>query len=89
VESAEPVAAFCSSDEEGAIEDHKEALMFLPIAPEIEDPEPDMPPPPVATSTSSKCRTIDIHLDNVTDGKWFFFGGGIFYIFLKSCRFLN
>ncbi|XP_026804883.1 retinoblastoma-binding protein 5 homolog [Rhopalosiphum maidis] len=67
VENAEPVAAFCSSDEEGAIEDHKEALMFLPIAPEIEDPEPDMPPPPVSTSSSSKCRTIDIHLENVTD----------------------
>lgn len=41
--------------------------MFLPIAPEIEDPEPDMPPPPVSSS-SSKCRTYDIHLDNITDG---------------------
>ena len=61
--------------------------MFLPIAPEIEDPEPDMLPPPIATSTSSKCRTIDIHLDNATDGKFFFFY--IFQTFLKSCRFLN
>lgn len=64
MENAEPVAAFCSSDEE---EDHKEALMFLPIAPEIEDPEPDMPPPPVLSSTS-KFRTFDINLENPTDG---------------------
>lgn len=49
------------------MEDHKEALMFLPIAPEIEDPEPDMPPPQV-TSTTSKCRSFDIHLENSTDG---------------------
>lgn len=64
----EPIAAFCSSDEEVANDDHKESLMFLPIAPEIEDPEPDMPPPQVSTSTSSKCRTFDIQLDNITDG---------------------
>lgn len=32
----DPIAAFCSSDEE--IEDEK-ALQFLPIAPEVEDPE--------------------------------------------------
>ena len=34
--SCEPVAAFCSSDEEGEDEN---MLSFLPIAPEIEDPE--------------------------------------------------
>lgn len=69
VENAEPIAAFCSSDEdESAMEEHKEALMFLPIAPEIEDPEPDMPPPPVSSSNSSKCRTFDIQLENTTDG---------------------
>lgn len=32
----EPVAAFCSSDEEGEDEN---ALQFLPMAPEVEDPE--------------------------------------------------
>lgn len=74
VENAEPVAAFCSSDDDGGIEDKKEALMFLPIAPEIEDPEPDMPPPPVLSfSSSSKFRTYDIHLDTATDGQSFFF----------------
>lgn len=36
VVSAEPIAAFCSSDEE--YED-EHALQFLPIAPEVEDPE--------------------------------------------------
>uniref|UniRef100_A0A336MF23 CSON000609 protein n=1 Tax=Culicoides sonorensis TaxID=179676 RepID=A0A336MF23_CULSO len=36
VTGVEPIAAFCSSDEE--IEDQK-ALQFLPIAPEVEDPE--------------------------------------------------
>lgn len=36
VSGIEPIAAFCSSDEE--IEDEK-ALQFLPIAPEVEDPE--------------------------------------------------
>lgn len=46
--------------------------MFLPIAPEIEDPEPDMPPPQV-TSNTSKCRIFDINLENSTDGKFNFF----------------
>ncbi|XP_065365465.1 retinoblastoma-binding protein 5 homolog [Calliphora vicina] len=36
VQKAEPVAAFCSSDEE--VEDEN-ALQFLPMAPEVEDPE--------------------------------------------------
>lgn len=36
VTTCEPVAAFCSSDEEGEDEN---VLSFLPIAPEIEDPE--------------------------------------------------
>lgn len=34
--TCEPVAAFCSSDEEG---EDEHMLSFLPIAPEIEDPE--------------------------------------------------
>ncbi|KAI8036706.1 retinoblastoma-binding protein 5 homolog [Drosophila gunungcola] len=36
VQKVEPVAAFCSSDEEGEDEN---ALQFLPMAPEVEDPE--------------------------------------------------
>nr|CAG4640810.1 EOG090X04Y3 [Eulimnadia texana] len=35
VTTEDPVAAYCSSDEENV----KEALMYLPIAPEVEDPE--------------------------------------------------
>lgn len=44
VTSVNVVAAFCSSDEE--LED-SEVLQFLPIAPEVEDPEegPTLPPP--------------------------------------------
>lgn len=36
VVTAEPIAAFCSSDEEG---DEEATLQFLPMAPEVEDPE--------------------------------------------------
>ncbi|KAI4887741.1 hypothetical protein NFI96_017182 [Prochilodus magdalenae] len=44
VTSVDPIPAFCSSDEE--LEDYK-ALLYLPIAPEVEDPEenPFGPPP--------------------------------------------
>ncbi|XP_028652900.1 retinoblastoma-binding protein 5 isoform X2 [Erpetoichthys calabaricus] len=44
VTSVDPIVAFCSSDEE--LEDYK-ALLYLPIAPEVEDPEenPFGPPP--------------------------------------------
>ncbi|XP_014728059.1 PREDICTED: retinoblastoma-binding protein 5 [Sturnus vulgaris] len=44
VTSVDPIAAFCSSDEE--LEDSR-ALLYLPIAPEVEDPEenPYGPPP--------------------------------------------
>lgn len=44
VTSVDPIQAFCSSDEE--LEDYK-ALLYLPIAPEVEDPEenPFGPPP--------------------------------------------
>uniref|UniRef100_A0A8C5D8A2 Retinoblastoma binding protein 5 n=1 Tax=Gouania willdenowi TaxID=441366 RepID=A0A8C5D8A2_GOUWI len=47
VTSVDPIVAFCSSDEE--LEDHK-ALLYLPIAPEVEDPEenPFGPPPDAA-----------------------------------------
>ncbi|KAH8295629.1 hypothetical protein KR018_000555, partial [Drosophila ironensis] len=40
VQKVEPVAAFCSSDEEGEDEN---ALQFLPMAPEVEDPEEGWP----------------------------------------------
>lgn len=36
VTKIEPIAAFCSSDEEG---EDDNALKFLPMAPEVEDPE--------------------------------------------------
>ncbi|MEQ2179407.1 Retinoblastoma-binding protein 5, partial [Goodea atripinnis] len=44
VTTVDPIVAFCSSDEE--LEDNK-ALLYLPIAPEVEDPEenPFGPPP--------------------------------------------
>lgn len=58
------MAAYCSSDEEGA-EDYKNQLMFLPTTSEIEDSELDVAPLIVS---SSKFRTIDIYLDNTTDG---------------------
>ncbi|XP_057181661.1 retinoblastoma-binding protein 5 isoform X2 [Triplophysa rosa] len=47
VTTVDPIAAFCSSDEE--LEDFK-ALLYLPIAPEVEDPEenPFGPPPDAA-----------------------------------------
>ena len=42
-----PIPAFCSSDEE---EEEKDSILYLPIAPEIEDPEeiwvPGVDPPP-------------------------------------------
>ena len=37
VQKTEPVAAFCSSDEEDGEDEN--ALQFLPMAPEVEDPE--------------------------------------------------
>ncbi|GLH03170.1 hypothetical protein R5R35_014365 [Gryllus longicercus] len=40
VSTIEPVAAFCSSDEEG---EDMDALQFLPIAPEVEEPEEGWP----------------------------------------------
>ena len=47
VDKSAPIPAFCSSDEE---EEEKDALLYLPIAPEIEDPEenwvPGIDPPP-------------------------------------------
>jgi COMPASS component SWD1 len=36
-----PIPAFCSSDEE---DEERDALLYLPIAPEIEDPEDNWVP---------------------------------------------
>jgi COMPASS component SWD1 len=54
VTTVEAVAAFCSSDEEEVV-DEESTLQFLPIAPEVEDPEEgwgapgSMPVPPPST----------------------------------------
>ena len=45
--SKAPIPAFCSSDEE---DEDKEALLYLPIAPEIEDPEDNWVPVSVTLS---------------------------------------
>nr|CAD7448851.1 unnamed protein product [Timema bartmani] len=70
--SIDPVAAFCSSDEE---KEDTDTLEFLPIAPEVEDPEDGWaaPPPPTVlpqhkewgdnnSPTLHKYRTYDIEL---------------------------
>ena len=74
VTSKIPVAAYCSSDEEG--EDQK-ALLFLPIAPEVEEPEegfiPDQEESPSKRVVEEKenslpkkkrTKTVDIQLEN-------------------------
>lgn len=84
VQKVEPVAAFCSSDEEGEDEN---ALQFLPMAPEVEDPEDswtDNPDPPSAlvgsdsrdyeedimASKRRRMQHYDVSLpDAPTDGK--------------------
>lgn len=74
VTSKIPVAAYCSSDEE---DEDKNALLFLPIAPEVEEPEdgftPDQDESPNkrhieekenASPKKKRTKTIDIQLDN-------------------------
>ena len=74
VTSKIPVPAYCSSDEEN--EDNK-ALLFLPIAPEVEEPEdgyiPDQDESPSkrvveekenASPKKKRTKTIDINLEN-------------------------
>lgn len=53
VETVEPIVAFCSSDEEG--EDPR-ALLYLPISPEIDEPEEGwgQPPEPVVEEQPQK-----------------------------------
>ncbi|XP_046731528.1 retinoblastoma-binding protein 5 isoform X3 [Silurus meridionalis] len=62
VTSVDPIPAFCSSDEE--LEDYK-ALLYLPIAPEVEDPEenPFGPPPEGQGSTPEDCSTHNTSTD--------------------------
>ncbi|KAH1003895.1 hypothetical protein HUJ04_003735 [Dendroctonus ponderosae] len=73
----EKVAAFCSSDEEN---ENNDCLQFLPIAPEIEDPEDNWTPTDTnitASNTSTmpepakkkKYKTYDIALENVAEGE--------------------
>lgn len=52
VTKIEPIAAFCSSDEEGIDDDA--ALQFLPMAPEVEDPEDGWPN---STDTQNNCES--------------------------------
>ncbi|CAG14276.1 unnamed protein product, partial [Tetraodon nigroviridis] len=50
VTTVDPIVAFCSSDEE--LEDNR-ALLYVPIAPEVEDPEENpFGPPPDASGLS-------------------------------------
>ncbi|XP_044752754.1 retinoblastoma-binding protein 5 homolog [Coccinella septempunctata] len=72
----EPVAAFCSSDEEN---ENSDCLQFLPIAPEIEDPEDAWTPsePNLAPSNPTsgpptkkkKYKSYDIALENPSSGE--------------------
>lgn len=73
VTKIEPVAAFCSSDEEG----EDSALQFLPMAPEVEDPEdgwqsqdgiqPDGKENEPDNPTPHKKRKLQIHDINLED----------------------
>lgn len=77
--SVDPVAAFCSSDEEN---ENLNCLQFLPIAPEIEDPEDNwmgnnessvVNTAPVVSLNSppakkKKYREYDVPLEYVNDG---------------------
>lgn len=82
VTSTDPVAAFCSSDED----DDSNALLYLPISPEIEEPEegwgPEGAPNEDLSSKRSgdskenvspkkkRPKTHDVSLENApTDGK--------------------
>ncbi|XP_050497824.1 retinoblastoma-binding protein 5 homolog [Diabrotica virgifera virgifera] len=77
VSTVDPVAAFCSSDEEY---ENLDCLQFLPIAPEIEDPEDNWTPTDINILPSNtgngappakktKYKTYDILLENISDGE--------------------
>ena len=65
-----PIPAFCSSDEE---EEDKSALLYLPIAPEIEDPEdnwvPGVDPTPTHSDDSPHKRNYDAAKENASPKK--------------------
>ncbi|XP_051549892.1 retinoblastoma-binding protein 5-like isoform X1 [Myxocyprinus asiaticus] len=66
VTTVDPIVAFCSSDEE--LEDYK-ALLYLPIAPEVEDPEENpFGPPPDAAGQNATTEDGSIH-SNTGDKK--------------------
>ena len=60
VDTNVPIPAFCSSDED---EEDKSALLYLPIAPEIEDPEenwvPGVDPSPTKDELSPHKRSMN------------------------------
>ena len=65
MDKSAPIPAFCSSDEE---EEEKDALMYLPIAPEIEDPEENWvpgvdPPPDEESPLGASKRSSNSNLD--------------------------
>lgn len=72
----EKVTAFCSSDEE---DENTDCLQFLPISPEVEDPEDNWTPTdtntvPINQNTGpppakkKKYKSYDIALENIADG---------------------
>ncbi|XP_065160766.1 retinoblastoma-binding protein 5 homolog [Atheta coriaria] len=72
----DPVAAFCSSDEENENSDY---LQFLPIAPDVEEPEDTWAPEAVVVpqpqsldsppTKKKKYRSYDIQLQHSNDGE--------------------
>lgn len=83
VTAIEPVAAFCSSDEE----DDSSTLLYLPISPEIEEPEEGWGPEgapneDLNSKRSGDCKenispkkkrpkTFDVTLENAPTDGWF------------------
>merc|ERR1711915_609570 len=61
VSTKAPIPAFCSSDEE---DEDSTALLYLPIAPEIEDPEDCFVPDQEASPKKKRTKTVDIQLEN-------------------------
>jgi COMPASS component SWD1 len=72
VDKNAPIPAFCSSDEEG---EDKNAVLYLPIAPEIEDPEdnwvPGVDPPPTSDESAPHKRgaSADASKENTSPKK--------------------
>ena len=70
VDTNVPIPAFCSSDED---EEDKSALLYLPIAPEIEDPEenwvPGVDPSPTKEDSSPHKRSSDASKENTSPKK--------------------